>query len=282
MQKAVRKEAQKQTYDTEAIKSQGVYELQQLFKYRFLIQNLISRDLKVRYKRSALGFIWVMLNPLLTMLITTFVFSQILRVHQADFPTYALSGVLLFNLFSQGTVASMSNLTSNGPILSRIYIPPSVYVVSSIGSAMVNFCYALIPLAVIILVVDRIFPTFAWLLIIIPIIEIAIFSTGIGLIVSALMVYFRDTFEIYTVLITFFNYLTPLFYPTSALRVPALINAEHFNPLFVFIDTFRSIIIFGVLPSSQELLTGVVYTVVGFAVGWVVFTRLERGFPYQF
>ena len=279
MQKVLPKESE--IYDTEAIKSQGIYELRQLFKYRFLIQNLISRDLKVRYKRSALGFIWVMLNPLLTMLITTYVFSQILKQRVPDFPTYALSGVLLFNVFAQGSVAAMSNLTGNGPILSKLYIPPSVFVVSSVGSALVNFFYALIPLALIATIVDRVIPNIAWVLLVLPITEIAIFTTGMGLIVSALMVYFRDTFEIYTVLITLFNYLTPLFYPIVILS-PRLKSIESFNPLFIFVDTFRSIVIDAKLPSHHELLAGGIFTVAAFTIGWIVFTRLERGFPYQF
>lgn len=271
-----------QVYDSGSIRFQWLYELKQVFRYRYLVQNLVSRDLKVRYKRSAIGFIWVMLNPLLTMLIATFVFSQIIRVQQKDFPTYALAGVLLFNVFAQGTTAAMSNLTGNGPILSRLYIPPSVYVLSAIGSALVNFFYALVPLAVIILIVDQIRPSLFWLLTIIPIAEITLLSTGIGLIVSASMVYFRDTFEIYAVLITFLNYLTPLFYPFSALKVSQLINAEQFNPLFVIIDTFRSIIIYSQLPSTQELIVGVSFAFVSILIGWLVFVRLELGFPYQF
>ncbi len=268
-------------YDTEKTKNKAIYEIKQVLKYRFLIQNLVSRDLKVRYKRSALGFIWVMLNPLLTMLITVYVFSQILKVNIVDFPTYALSGLLMFNLFAQGTVAAMSNLTGNGTILSRIYIPPSVFVFSSIGSALVNMFYALVPLVIITIGIDHIFPKVGWVLSVIPIAEMTVFAAGMGLIVSALMVYFRDTFEIYNVLVALLNMATPLFYPYSILS-PQLKAIELYNPLYLLIDTFRSILLRGVLPGHREIFLDFVFSFGTFIIGWLIFTRMEKNFAYQF
>ncbi len=268
-------------YDTEKTKNKAIYEIKQVLKYRFLIQNLVSRDLKVRYKRSALGFIWVMLNPLLTMLITVYVFSQILKVNIVHFPTYALSGLLMFNLFAQGTVAAMSNLTGNGTILSRIYIPPSVFVFSSIGSALVNMFYALVPLVIITIGIDHIYPKVGWVLSVIPITEMTIFAAGMGLIVSALMVYFRDTFEIYNVLVALLNMATPLFYPYSILS-PQLKAIELYNPLYLLIDTFRAILLNGALPGHREIFFDFVFSFGTFILGWLIFTRMEKNFAYQF
>lgn len=279
MQKVLQPEAT--LYDTERIKYRSIYEMRQLFSYRFLVQNLISRDLKVRYKRSALGFIWVMLNPLLTMTVTTYIFAQILKVTAAHFPTYALAGLLLFNVLSQGSVAAMSNLTNNGSVLSRLYIPPSVFVVSSIGSALVNFCYALVPLALISVFLDHLIPNLFWLLSLIPVAEMTIFTLGIGLVLASLMVYFRDTFEIYSVIITLLGFATPIFYPITALS-PQFKAIESYNPVFVFIDTLRNILINTKLPSNHEMLLGVGFAVGAFIVGWLIFTRLERNFAYQF
>src|SRR5258708_22411405 len=132
-------------YDTGAIKWQGIFELRELFRYRFLVSNLVARDLKVRYKRSVLGFIWVMLNPLLTMGVLVIVFSNLLKFAIPHFPVYLLSGILIFTLFSQGSVAAMSNLSGNGSVLRRMYVPPSVFVASSIGSALVNLLFSVAP-----------------------------------------------------------------------------------------------------------------------------------------
>ena len=131
----------KPIYDTAAIRSRGMYELRELFRYRFLVTNLIARDLKVRYKRSVLGFVWVMLNPLLSMSVMVIVFSSLLRFRVADYPVYLLCGILIFNLFSQGSVAAMSNLTANGSVMRRMYVPPSAFVASAIGSAVVNLLF---------------------------------------------------------------------------------------------------------------------------------------------
>jgi len=280
MQRVIHQESP--VYDTQAIKFLSIYELRQLMKYRFLVQNMISRDLKVRYKRSALGFIWVMLNPLLTMIVTTYIFSQILKNNIPHFPTYALAGLLLFNVLSQGSVAAMSSLTSNGPVLSRLYIPPSVFVISSIGSALVNFFYALVPLALIAILVDRLIPNLFWLLSIIPFAEMAIFTLGIGLMVSALTVYFHDTFEIYTVIISLLGFATPLFYSINLVSSPQFKAIEGYNPVYVFVDTFRVILIDSKLPDAHELLLGSGFALVTFIAGWLIFTRLERNFAYQF
>src|SRR5258707_10753440 len=173
-------------YDTGAIKSQAIFELRELFRYRFLVSNLVGRDLKVRYKRSVLGFIWVMLNPLLTMAVLVVVFSNFFRFTLPHYPVYLLSGILMFNVFSQGSVAAMSNLMGNGGTLRRMYVPPSVFVASSIGSALVNLLFSAVPFFVLALVTG-VTPNFAWAFMIVPCVEMSAFAFGIGLIVAPLM-----------------------------------------------------------------------------------------------
>lgn len=267
-------------YDTGAIRWQGAFEFKELIRYRYLVSNLVARDLKVRYKRSFLGFIWVMLNPLLTMGVLVIVFSNVLRFTVNHYPVFLLSGILIFNLFSQGTVSAMSNLIGNGSVLRRMYVPPSVFVASSIGSALVNLLFSIVPFFALSLFTG-LAPTVTWVFIIVPCVETAIFAFGIGLIVAPMMVFFNDTYEIYMVVITMLNYLTPVFYPLSILP-DWLRQMEQYNPLYLYMDIARLAVINGVIAPPTELLTSALMAIGAFAVGWLFFTRVEGQFAYHF
>jgi ABC-type polysaccharide/polyol phosphate export permease len=275
-------------YDTGTIRSQALFELRELFRYRYLVSNLVARDLKVRYKRSILGFIWVMLNPLLTMAVMVIVFSNLLKFTINHFPVYLLCGILIFNLFAQGTIAAMSNLLGNGGTLRRMYVPPSVFVTSSIGSALVNLVFSIIPFFIL-AVGTGVTPSITWVFIIVPCLEASLFSLGVGLIVAPMMVFFHDTFEIYSVLVTVLNYLTPVFYPITVFRrVPILLTWEKINPLYLFIDSARNAIMgsySGYHPfyaDPRELILAPLIAIGMFIIGWLFFTRVEGKFAYYF
>src|SRR5260221_11766076 len=120
----------------------------ELLRYRDLVRNLIARDLKVRYKRSTIGFFWTMLNPLLKMGTLVIIFSTLFQTEIVHFPTYILSGLLVWNFFSQGSVAAMNSLLGNSSSLRKTYVPAAVFVLSGVGSAMLNFIFALVPLII--------------------------------------------------------------------------------------------------------------------------------------
>src|SRR5579862_824519 len=130
-------------YDSQAFRIPLISEFRELLFFRFLVWNLISRDLKVRYKRSALGFIWVMLNPLLMMAVQAIVFSQLFRFNVNHFTVYLLGGTLIWNLYVQGSTAALASVQANGSILRKLHVPPSVFAVSAVGSAVVNLLFAL-------------------------------------------------------------------------------------------------------------------------------------------
>jgi ABC-2 type transport system permease protein len=158
----------------------------------------------------------------------------------------------------------------------KLYVPSSVFVVSAIGSAVVNFTFALAPLFLLTLL-NGITPTVSWLLLIVPAVLTAVFSLGIGLIVGGLFVLFRDVFEIYQVLISAFSFLTPIMYPLSILPEPAR-GLEQWNPLFLFIETFRDVLIKGTLSPTPTLGIEVAMSLGALLVGWTLFTRLEAKF----
>ncbi|MGO8949651.1 MAG: ABC transporter permease [Ktedonobacterales bacterium] len=279
-------------YDTGTIRSQAIFEFKELLRYRSLVSNLVSRDLKIRYKRSVLGFVWVMLNPLLTMAVMVVVFTSLLRYSSLviyDFPAYLLCGILIFTLFAQGTIAAMGNLLGNGNTLRRMYVPPSVFVVSAIGSALVNLIYSIIPFFILALLTG-IKPNVSWLFLIVPCIECALFALGVGLIVAPVMVFFHDTFEIYSVFVTAYNYITPVFYPVIvfATKFPLLYKLEYYNPLFLYIDTARNAIM-GAYPTyhpifsdPKELIVAPLMAIGMFIIGWLFFTGVEGNFAYYF
>jgi len=267
-------------YDSSALRIPLLYELQELVRYRFLLWNLIVKDLKVRYKRSSIGFIWVMLNPLLTMAVLTLVFSEVFRFNLDHYAAQLLGGTLVWNLYAQGTNASMASLQGNGIILRKLYVPPSVFVASAIGSALVNFVFALAPFLLVTLY-NGVSPSFTWLFMIVPAVLATLFSFGLGLIVAALVAFFNDIFEIYQVLLSAYYFLTPIFYPLSSLPEP-LRSMEQYNPMYLFIDMFRAAVIHDTLPGLRELLVAAAIALGTLLVGWVIFTRVEGKFVYQF
>lgn len=278
-----RQAQQAAVYDSDKFRVPFFYEARELLKYRFLVRNLIARDLKVRYKRSTIGFIWVMLNPLLTMLVLTIVFSKIFRFNLPHYPAYLLSGMLLWNLYAQGSSAAMASIQGGGHILRKLYVPPSAFVASAVGSAFVNYIFALGPMLLLSLGVG-VTPSLNWLYLPIPALFTLMFTFGMGLIVAALVVFFNDTFEIYQVLINAYYFFTPIFYPPnliSDLPQPFATIAQ-LNPMYLYISSFRQIILDGQRPALDLLIPGFISAAVVLALGWFLFTRVEDKFAYHF
>jgi homopolymeric O-antigen transport system permease protein len=267
-------------YDSRTFRIPLLSEFRELVLFRFLVWNLIARDLKIRYKRSALGFIWVMLNPLLMMAVLTIVFSQMFRFTINHYIVYLLGGTLLWNLYAQGSGAAMVSVQSNGPILRKLHVPPSVFVVSAVGSAVVNLVFALVPFLALALI-NGVTPRWSWLFLIVPMLLATLFTLGIGLIIGALVVFFTDTFEIYQVLVSIYYFLTPIFYPVSILPEP-LHTLESYNPMFLFISSFRDAAITGMLPTLGQVVFSFVASFAVLLVGWAFFTQVEDKFVYHF
>ncbi len=282
------------SYDSARTRFQAVVEAQELWRYRSLVRNLVARDLKVRYKRSALGFVWVTLNPLLTTIVLSIVFSFLFGKTQPHYPVFVLGGLIIWNLFAQGSVAAMSNLIANGGTLRRMYIPPSVFVVSAIGSALVNLFFTLIPFVLIALAL-RAPLSLTWLYVPVACVQMMLFTLGIGLIISTLVVFFNDVMEMYLVILTALNYLTPVFYPLSILP-PWLQKLEIYNPLYLFLSAAQKAVVGTTLsangvithiypPSIPDLKVQLVSwaaALLALTIGWLLFTRTEGRFAYHF
>jgi ABC-2 type transport system permease protein len=250
-----------------------------LARYRDLLWSLVQRDLTVRYKRSVLGFLWTMLNPLLMMIVQTIVFSMFFQFPIKNYPVYLLSGTILWNFFAQGTTMAMNNLVWAGGLVNKIYIPKSIFIVSALLVGLVNFLLALIPLALIMLFTGQSF-SLSILFLPIPILLTFMFALGVGLIVSTLAVFFVDVIDIYQVGITVLMYLTPLFYPVSIIPARFLVII-HLNPIYYFIESFRQPIYQGVIPDAYLLARAALVALAALMIGWWVFTKKSNEFAYR-
>lgn len=226
-------------YDSNAPRRPVVSEIRNLWSYRGLMRLLVTRDLTLRYKRSALGVWWTLLNPLLTTAVMWLVFSQVFRFEIPDVPfvVYLLSGILLVTFFGQAVLASGSSIVNSKSVLSKVYVPPEIFAVSTATAAGANFLLSLVPLLVIQLITGVGIP---WTVVLMPIPVLALLalSAGLGMIVASVAVYYYDVIDFTAVLIQLLAYLTPTFYPLAI--VPEgfrwVIEA---NPLYSYLVVFR-------------------------------------------
>jgi len=230
----------KEVYDSNARGKVFSDTFRAFWDYRELIILLVKRDITVRYKRSFLGLLWTLLNPLLTSLVLWFVFITIFSSKLPDgtqFAPYLLAGVLLVTFFTQGFNQAADSIAQGSGILMKIYVPPQVFAFAGAVSNAVNFCFGLFALAFISLItgdgISLLFP-----LTIVVIVFMAMYVTGLGLLVSIAYVRYDDTRSIFAILISFMMYLSPIFYPKEILsgEMLTVVNA---NPLTSFLDVFR-------------------------------------------
>lgn len=264
-------------YDSSRLPPPFLRELYDLTRYRDLVVQLISRDIRTRYKRSVLGIGWTLLNPLLMMAVLTVVFSQMFRANIQHYAVYLLSAQLVWIFFAQSTTQAMNSLTWGGPLISKIYLPRSVFAVSQVGLGLVNLSLALIPLFAI-TVLSGAGLTWALLWLPVPMLLVACFALGIGLLLSTLAISFPDVVEMYQVLLTAWYFLTPIIYPLSALPESsrALMNL---NPAYHLIEAFRAPIYGGVAPEPITLVAGTGAALVTLLAGWLLFTRAADDIP---
>lgn len=213
-----------------------------LWRHRELIKLLVKRDIAVRYKRSFLGLIWTLLNPLLTALVLWFVFITIFSArlpNGTQFAPYVLSGVITVTFFTQGFNQAADSIAQGSGILMKVHVPPQVFAFAGAISNAVNFSFGLVALAVVSLItgdgISLMFP-----LTIIVILCMLMYVTGLGLIVAILYIRYDDTRSVIAIMISFMMYLSPIFYPKEILSstVLAIVNV---NPLTSYLDVFRHV-----------------------------------------
>src|SRR5688500_10648940 len=266
-------------YDSALRPSPWLSEVSELIRYRDLLSLLVSRFIKTRYKRSVLGVAWPLLNPLLNMAVMTVAFSAVFQTTVEHYPVYVLTGLLWWNFFTQTTSYAMSSLVWGGGLLKRVYVPRTIFAVSSIAHGIINLFLSLGVLFAIMLITGHPFHV-TLLFLPVPILLLAVFSLGVALFVSNLAVFFVDVVDIFAVFLQTLFFLTPIIYP------PAIYPAEYawflrVNPVNHLLETFRAPILRGVLPDATSLAVAAGSSLFILALGWWIFTRKADEFAYR-
>lgn len=247
-----------------------------LFNYVPLMQELVKRDLKVKYRRSILGYLWSLLNPLMMMCVMAYVFSQILQSSVPNFPLYLICGQTLWNFFNESTNMAMHSVVQNGALIKKVYIPKFIFPLSRVTSCFVTMSFSLVAILIVMLFTRA---TVYWTLLLfwVPLVFLFFFCCGIGLIISSLSTYFRDITHLYGVLVMAWMYATPIFYDPEILP-DGVRNVLEWNPMYHFITFFRSLILHGQVPELSIWLLCIGSSLGVFVIGLAIFKKLQRNF----
>ena len=241
-----------------------------------LLKELVVRDIKVRYRHSVLGMVWTVLNPLLMMVVITIVFSTLFKQNIPNFPIYYLSGSLLFSFNSESTTTALNSIISNASLIKKVYIPKYLFPFSNVLSGLVNLGFSLIAMFIVMVITKAPFHI-TLLLIPIPIFYTFLFATGLGILLSALTVYFRDIAHFYGVFILAWTYFTPVFYPAEILSDTAM-KFMQLNPMYHYVSYMRELVLYGNFPSMKENLLCILIGIFMIVVGLIVFYKKQDNF----
>ncbi len=270
------------TYD--ASKSIGMIEfisrnIRELIVYRYALYNFVSTNLSSRYRRSTIGFLWSLLNPLFTMVIMAVVFSSLYKVPFSEFSLYLFSGLLPWNLVTSSLLGgSMSIILAEG-YLKKVYLPKIVFPLVTLGVEITNFMFSLVSLFILALFFGA---KLGWSLLLLPfaLLLLSLFLLGMILLLSILTVFFRDLSHILQIGLLGLFYLTPILYPISFLS-GRLLNFIKFNPFYYFINLFHLIVYEATLPSWFDWGVCLGLTVVSLILGVLVFQKKEQDVIYR-
>jgi ABC-2 type transport system permease protein len=245
-------------------------------KYSYLLFELVKRDFVLKYRRSFLGIIWSVLNPLLMMVILSIVFSQIFRVQIENYAVYYLTGSLIFSFMTDSTTNSLTSIVSNAGLIKKVYIPKYIFPLEKCLFSLLNSFFVLIATLIIMPILGVNLQATA-ILVILPFVYVLIFSFGLGLILSTINVFFSDIAHLYGILTTAWMYLTPILYPIDILPK----NIQKFsiyNPMFHFVNFTRDVLIYNNIPNFKQNFTCIAISFVIFCIGILVFKSKQNKF----
>ncbi len=255
----------------------SLLELVQIFgKYRFLLSQLVGKEFKNKYRRSYLGILWSLLNPLFMMMIVSSVFSFIFRFDIENFQVYLILGQITFNFFSEATQVSVTTIVGAGQLIKKVYVPKYIFPLSKVLFSLLNFGFSFIA-AFFVMVCYGVTPGLSMLYLPLWMGYYFLFTLGISLLLSACMVFLRDTQHLYSLVMVAFGYLTPVFYPVSSLA-PWMQEVMKFNPLYQYITYLRNILLYGCSPSVWDNVVCLGYAFVSVVAGMHYFFRKQDQF----
>ncbi len=247
-------------------------------KNQFLFEELVKRDFKKKYKGTVLGMLWSILAPLLNLLVMKLVFTSLYGYKVEHFTTYLFCGNLVFMYFTEATSQGMLALVSNSSIFTKVNVPKYLFLFSKNVQALINFGISIVVFFVF-CVIDKITFTWKFLLLLYPISFLLVFNIGVGLMLSAAYVFFRDMQYLWTIFTQLLMYMSAIFYSVDMFS-PKAQNAFLANPIYVFIKYFRQIVIDGVIPSPLVHLLIAGDSLIVLLIGVIIYKKKNHEFLY--
>lgn len=251
--------------------------ISEFWKYRDLLKLLVKKNIKLKYRRSFLGYLWSVLNPLLIMIVMTIVFSSVFSRNIENFPVYLFCGQLLFNYMNNSTHQALFSITSNAQLMKKTYIPKYIFTVSTITSGFVDLVFSLGALVIVLIITKA---TVTWYALLFPfvLLQLYVFCIGLGLFLAQASVFFKDIQFIYNAVTTAWLYLTPIFYPIETLSPRIAWFITHFNPMYFYVGQFRDLVYYGRMPGHMIIIAGCVTAVLMLLIGLISFFRSKDRF----
>lgn len=277
---------------TRSAEKEVSYTVKTFYKYSNLLRELTKKNIKLKYRNSWLGIFWSFLEPLLNMIVLSVVFGGIFGRKSAEivcYPVWMFTGRMLFDFFRTSTSQSMTSFRRNAAIIKKVYVPKYMYPLSSIFSCFINFAITILCFLTV-WVFFRITGwqggsglRFTWhaLTCFVPMFLILVFSSGVGLILSVLAVYFKDIEYIWQVATRLLMYMVPILYPLSRIRQDWTRMLIKINPLYSYIELFRQCVLYGFDMSSKLLLYGSVVAFGTLGIGILIFNKLNDKIVYH-
>ena len=257
----------------------------ELQKDIFILKQLVGKDFKIKYRRSFLGVAWSVLNPLLMMIVMAIVFTTIFAqgrngsVTPEMYPLYLIVGNVTFAVMSDSTSQALSSIVYASSLLKKVKVHRFVFPVQKVLFSLVNFAFSLIAVAIVMLWF-HVVPTWHLLLLPVCLILLMFFCMGLGLLLSAATVFFRDVMHLWSVVITAWTYFTPIFWTTDyILKMPHILRVLMYaNPMYNYLQFMRDIFLFQTCPTPLEFGLCVAWAVIAMAIGYAVFHKNEHKF----
>ena len=251
----------------------------------FILKQLVGKDFKIKYRRSFLGVAWSVLNPLLMMIVMAIVFTTIFTqgrngsVTPEMYPLYLIVGNVTFAVMSDSTSQALSSIIYASSLLKKVKVHRFVFPVQKVLFSLVNFAFSLIAVAIVMLWF-HVVPTWHLLLLPVCLILLMFFCMGVGLLLSAATVFFRDVMHLWSVVLTAWTYFTPIFWTTDyILKMPHILRVLMYaNPMYNYLQFMREIFLFQTCPTPLEFGLCVAWAVIAMAIGYTVFHKNEHKF----
>lgn len=247
------------------------------YKYKDLLKQLVVKDIKLKYRRSFLGYVWSVLNPLLVMVVMAIVFSSMFSRNIENFPVYLFCGQILFNFMNISTNQAMSSINGNAALLKKTYVPKYIFTFAKITSGLVDLLFSM---GALLLVMIAMGASFSWHFLLFPfvLLQLYMFCLGLGLFLAQANVFFRDIQYIYHAVTTAWLYLTPIFYPLDQLSPKLTWMIKHFNPMYFYIGQFRDVVYYHQIPGPKIFTAGCIAAVVMMLIGTGTFFKNQDKF----